>query len=136
MEKNKKRLCGNPRHQKESASRYGQHRERSEMMIVSLTVQRASFFHTERGYRASSEMVKFFKPDSAKKMQAAVTIATAACCSPQNAVNMDYLSNYASGKSSLLAHLSLSIRRHSQLGRSGACYRVSPLISNPYALLS
>jgi hypothetical protein len=37
-------------------------------------------------------------------MQTAVTIATAACCSPQNAVNMDYLSNCASGKSSLLAH--------------------------------
>ena len=34
------------------------------------------------------------------KIQAAATIATTACCSPQNAVNMDYLSNCASEKSS------------------------------------
>jgi hypothetical protein len=65
LKKDKKRLCGNPRHQKESTSRYGQHQERAEMMIVSLTAQRASFFHAERGYPASSEMVKSFEPDSA-----------------------------------------------------------------------
>jgi hypothetical protein len=31
-------------------------------------------------------------------MLPAATIATAPCCSPQNAVNMDYVWNYASGK--------------------------------------
>ena len=31
------------------------------------------------------------------KIQAAATIATAACCSPQNVVNMDHLSARASG---------------------------------------
>jgi hypothetical protein len=49
----KKRLCGNPRHQKESASRYGQHQERAEVMIVSLTGERTSFFHAEGGYPTS-----------------------------------------------------------------------------------
>jgi hypothetical protein len=41
---NQKRLRGTPSHQHEGASRYGQHQERGEMMIVALTVQ-GSFFH-------------------------------------------------------------------------------------------
>jgi hypothetical protein len=103
LEKDKKRLCGNPRHQQESTSRYGQHQKGAEMMIVTLTSPRASFFHAERGYPASSEMVKSSNLKVRKRMQTAATSATAACCSPQNAVNIDYLSNYASGKPSLLA---------------------------------
>jgi hypothetical protein len=37
------------------------------MMVVTLTAERTSFFHAERGYPASSEMVKSFKPDSTQK---------------------------------------------------------------------
>ena len=33
LEEDKERLCGDPSHQHESASRYGQHQERAEMMI-------------------------------------------------------------------------------------------------------
>jgi fructose-1-phosphate kinase PfkB-like protein len=82
LEKDKKRVCGNPRHHQESANRYGQHQERAEMMIVTLTAQRASFFHAEKAYPASSETVKLRTPTARKRMQTAVTIATAACCSP------------------------------------------------------
>ena len=71
------------------------------MMIVALTAQRASFFHAERAYPASFGNSQTFEPPAPKRIQAVATIATAACCSPQNAVNMDYLSNCASGKSSL-----------------------------------
>jgi hypothetical protein len=53
------------------------------MMIVTLTAQRASFFHAEKAYPASSETVKLRTPTARKRMQTAVTIATAAaCCSP------------------------------------------------------
>ena len=38
-EEDKKRFCGNPSYQQESASCYGQHQERAEMMIVTLTAQ-------------------------------------------------------------------------------------------------
>ena len=58
-EEDKKRFYSNPRHQQESASRYGQHQERAEMMIVPLTAQRASFFHID--YPTSSETVKSSK---------------------------------------------------------------------------
>jgi hypothetical protein len=104
-EEDKERLCGNPRDQQESARRDGQHQERAEMMIVTLTAKgTTSFFHAERAYPASSKTVKSVGAAPArKKIQAAATIATAACCSPQNAVNMDYISNYASGKPSLPA---------------------------------
>jgi hypothetical protein len=40
LEKDKKRLCGCPKDQKESASNYSGHQERSEVMIVSLAAQR------------------------------------------------------------------------------------------------
>jgi hypothetical protein len=66
------------------------------MMILILTAQRTSFLHAERAYPASPETVK---PSSRQrvKIQAAATIATAACCSPQNAANMDQLLNCARG---------------------------------------
>jgi hypothetical protein len=44
----------------------------------------------------SLERGQTFEP-SAVKMQAVATIVTAACCSPQNAINVDQLSNRASG---------------------------------------
>jgi hypothetical protein len=69
-------------------------------------------------------------------MQTAVTIATAACCSPQNAVNMDYLSNYASGKFSLLTRLAEAVVVTHNWDAPEPVYHVSPSISNPYALLS
>jgi hypothetical protein len=65
-------------------------------MIVTLTAGRTSFFHDERAYPASLETVKSSSPAQRRKIQAAATIATAACCSPQNAANMDYISNCAS----------------------------------------
>ena len=99
-EEDKERLCGNPRDQQESARRDGQHQERAKMMIVTLTTKGTCFFfHAERAYPVSIKSVA----TGTQKIQAAATIATAACCSPQNAVNMDYISNYATGKPSLPA---------------------------------
>jgi hypothetical protein len=54
-EKDKKRLCGNPRDQQESARRYSQHQERAEMMIITPTAKRTSFFHADKAYPASLE---------------------------------------------------------------------------------
>jgi hypothetical protein len=55
-EEDKRRLCGNPRDQQESARRYGQHQERAEMMIVTLTAKGTSFFfHAKRVYSAGAE---------------------------------------------------------------------------------
>jgi hypothetical protein len=66
------------------------------MMIVSRTAQRTSLFHAERAYAASSQTVKSFETQKArKKMQTAATSVTAGLLFPQNAVNMDWLSNYA-----------------------------------------
>ena len=42
------------------------------------------------------------------KIQAAATIATAACCSPQNVVNMDHLSARASGNRQRLPGIRLN----------------------------
>jgi hypothetical protein len=95
----------------------------NEMMISTLTAQQTSLFHAERAYPASSRTVKSFEPrECVKKVQTA-TSATAACCSPENAVNMDYLSNYASG-TPLFAQLSIrrSVRSmlRSRLSRAGS----------------
>ena len=61
------------------------------------------FFFPPREPTQSRRRQSNLLPTGTQKIQAAATIATAACCSPQNAVNMDYLSNYASGKPSLPA---------------------------------
>ena len=59
MKENKKRLCDNPRHQQETARRYGQHHERVEMIIVTLTGERTSFSFPRRlAYVASGGTVK------------------------------------------------------------------------------
>jgi hypothetical protein len=50
LEEEKERLRG----QKESASNYSEHQERSEVMIVSLAAQRAFFFHATRWYQPES----------------------------------------------------------------------------------
>jgi hypothetical protein len=61
------------------------------MMIVTLTAKGTSFFfHAKRAYSASWKTVKCVgAAQRVKKIQAAAAIATAACCSPQNAANMD-----------------------------------------------
>jgi len=58
------------------------------MMIVTLMAERTSFFHADRAYPASSQQSMCCRLGT-QKIQAAATIATAACCSPQNAANMD-----------------------------------------------
>jgi hypothetical protein len=59
------------------------------MMIVILTTKRTSFFfHVARAFPVSSQQSMCCRLGT-QKIQAAATIATAACCSPQNAANMD-----------------------------------------------
>jgi hypothetical protein len=68
------------------------------MMIVALTAQGASFLHVRRNLSARRRQ-SILLPTGTQKIQAAATNATAACCSPQNPVNMDYLSNYGNDES-------------------------------------
>jgi hypothetical protein len=72
LQENQKRLRGTLSYQHESASRYGEHQEGAEMMIVVLTAQGASFFLPALG-----------RDSQIFEAQAATTIAAAACCSPK-----------------------------------------------------
>jgi hypothetical protein len=66
------------------------------MMIVTLTAERTSFFHAGRAYSVLLETVK---PSSSteRKDAARRDDCHGALLFPQNAVNMDYVWNYASG---------------------------------------
>jgi hypothetical protein len=93
------------------------------MMIVSLTSPWASSFHVERGYPASWEMVKSFNPDSGLKNADRRDDCHGGLLFPPERGEHGLPFELRKRKILSTGSPSLSIRRHSQVGCSGACYR-------------
>ena len=59
------------------------------MMIVTLMAERTSFLPRGQSLPSLVADNQCVADSATQKIRAAATIATAACCSPQNAANMD-----------------------------------------------